>query len=304
MSFLISKQAPFEPLTTITISGDNSSFTRIRRRVGLAPLALASAVVLGCTVHVRSEKQPTGIPFADIGAKVTADYKGEALGITAISEGALLRCEFQKLEGHATPEGLWLASTEPGTEGKLCLRAIAVGRAERETQNLGPLLSPCGNRGNEAWFPELSDLESSSPETAVLLDLTGAVAVSNQTVRFTRPRVTEEYSVSVDGVRQDFLIAERPDGAGELRVDLVLNGARARAAAYGARLTLEGSRRGLAYGRLRVEDATGQELTARLEVLSAERLAVSVADANATYPVRIDPTFSDADWVSLNRNFQ
>ena len=26
---------------------------------------------------------------------------------------------------------------------------------------------------------------------------------------------------------------------------------------------------------------------------------MSVADADATYPVRIDPTFTDADWVSL-----
>jgi hypothetical protein len=62
---------------------------------------------------------------------------------------------------------------------------------------------------------------------------------------------------------------------------------------------LDGSRRVLAYTRLRVEDATGRELPARLQVLSADRLAVSVADANATYPVRIDPIFSDADWVSL-----
>ena len=83
-------------------------------------------------------------------------------------------------------------------------------------------------------------------------------------------------------------------------MELALSGARAEAAAYGARLRLEGSGRALAYSRLRVEDATGRELTARLEVLSADRLAVSVADANATYPVRIDPTFSDADWVSLN----
>jgi hypothetical protein len=35
-------------------------------------------------------------------------------------------------------------------------------------------------------------------------------------------------------------------------------------------------------------------------VLSDHRLAVRVMDANATYPVRIDPTFSDANWVSLN----
>jgi len=87
---------------------------------------------------------------------------------------------------------------------------------------------------------------------------------------------------------------------GQLRVELALSGAQAEAAAGGARLRLEGSGRTLAYSRLRVEDATGRELSARLEVLSAARLAVSVADANATYPVRIDPTFSDADWVSLN----
>jgi hypothetical protein len=83
-------------------------------------------------------------------------------------------------------------------------------------------------------------------------------------------------------------------------VELALSGARAEAAADGARLRLDGSGRTLAYSRLRVEDVTGRELTARLKVLSPDRLAVSVADANATYPVRIDPTFSDADWVSLN----
>ena len=128
-------------------------------------------------------------------------------------------------------------------------------------------------------------------------------------MRFTRPGLTEEYSVSVDGVRQDFIIESPPlnpqrstlnQSAGDLRVELALSGARAEAAADGARLRLDGSGRALAYSRLRVEDATGRELTARLEVLSADRLAVSVADANATYPVRIDPTFSDADWVSLN----
>jgi hypothetical protein len=39
-------------------------------------------------------------------------------------------------------------------------------------------------------------------------------------VQFTRPGVTEEYSVSLNGVRQDFVIAERPAGAGDLRVEL------------------------------------------------------------------------------------
>jgi hypothetical protein len=143
---------------------------------------------------------------------------------------------------------------------------------------------------------------------AQTLARTGKVSVEDKLVRFTRPGLTEEYSVSVDGVRQDFIIESPPlnpqpstlnQSAGDLRVELALSGARAEAASGGARLRLEGSGRALAYSRLRVEDATGRELTARLEVLSPDRLAVSVADANATYPVRIDPTFSDADWVSL-----
>lgn len=35
----------------------------------------------------------------------------------------------------------------------------------------------------------------------------------DKTVLFTQPGVAEEYSVSVDGVRQDFMVIERPAGA-------------------------------------------------------------------------------------------
>jgi hypothetical protein len=274
---------------------------------------LLAALAFCLTGPARAGTQPSGaIPFSDIGARVTADYQGDALGVTATAEGARLRCGFQKLEGHATPQGMWLESTKPGG-GKLRLVATALGRAGLSTLN-------------------------SQPSTA--LATTGTVSVDDKLVRFTRPGLTEEYSVSADGVRQDFIIESPPlnpppsavlstlrstatedglrrtgqllaspkpgDGgstlnqsAGDLRVELALSGARGEAAAGGVRLTFEGSGRALAYSRLRVEDAMGRELTARLEVLSPDRLAVSVADADATYPVRIDPTFSDADWVSL-----
>jgi hypothetical protein len=89
------------------------------------------------------------------------------------------------------------------------------------------------------------------------------------------------------------------------------------------------SGRKIAYGRLRVTDATGKELTARMEVKASDgemigetferevfdegvehdthgacgphdaMLAVVVNDAEAVYPVRIDPTFSDDNWVSM-----
>src|SRR5262249_28756625 len=62
---------------------------------------------------------------------------------------------------------------------------------------------------------------------------------------------------------------------------------------------LNGSGRNLAYSRLRAVDNEGRELSARFEVKSAAELTVAVDDACAVYPVRVDPTFSDANWVSL-----
>jgi hypothetical protein len=241
---------------------------------------LLAVLALTLTAPARAETQPPTIPFSDLGARATAHYQGDALGVTATSGGARLRCGFQKLEGQATPEGLWLESTKPGAAGRLHLVATTLSRPS--TLN-------------------------SQPST--VLPATGTVSVQDKLVRFTRPGLVEEYSVSVDGMRQDFVIESPPlnpqrstlnHSAADLRVELALSGARAEAAADGAKLRLEGSGRTLAYSRLRVEDATGRELTARLEVLSADRLAVSVADANALYPVRIDPTFSDADWLSIN----
>jgi hypothetical protein len=40
--------------------------------------------------------------------------------------------------------------------------------------------------------------------------------VTGQTVRFTRAGLVEEYSVSMDGVRQDFVVPQKPAGDGQL----------------------------------------------------------------------------------------
>ena len=216
------------------------------------------------------------------------------MGVAATADGARLRCGFQKLEGHATPEGLWLESTKPGAAGRLRLSATALCRDS--------------SRARECALTEPDVLELMVPTDVggyTALETSGTVSVSDNLVRFTRAGLTEEYSVSVDGVRQDFIIESPPlnpppstlnsqpstlnHSAGDLRVELALSGARAEAAASGARLTLEGSGRVLAYSRLRVEDATGRELTAHLEVLAADRVALSVADANAVYPCALTP---------------
>jgi hypothetical protein len=126
----------------------------------------------------------------------------------------------------------------------------------------------------------------------------------------------------MDGVRQDFVVMEKPAGTGELRVNLAVSGAKVEQTTFGAQLVLPQSGRKIAYSRLHVTDAKGKELPARIEVTAvgssrcddpggtpqgaAQRtvptnlgLVVVVNDTDATYPVRIDPTFSDANWIGM-----
>ena len=256
---------------------------RILGQTSAAALFVAAITVLAVTTASlwaaspeRLASTPTGsaaasqaIPWADLGAKATAQYSGAGLAVCAGENGAVrLHCVFQRLEGEVTSEGLWLASTVGGA---------AVDH-----------------------FRVVADYVGRDGGAMVALPEHGVTAREAGAARFVRRGLVEEYSVSVDGVRQDLVVPKPPGGAGPLRVDLAVNGARAEVTANGTRLVLNNSGRKLAYSRLRVVDARARELGARLEVVSDHRLAVVAEDAGAAYPVRIDPTFSDADWVSLN----
>src|SRR6266496_3166032 len=57
------------------------------------------------------ERPSAVIAWSQIGAKAGADYQGDGLAVIPTAQGARLRCVFQRLEGDATREGLWLTST-------------------------------------------------------------------------------------------------------------------------------------------------------------------------------------------------
>src|ERR1035441_10417590 len=98
-------------MKTNTVSVSNPISTRLSRRLRPTRLALLVALALGLAGLARAET--ARIPFSEIGDKATADYQGDAMGITATPDDARVRCGFQKLEGRATPPGLWLQSTAP-----------------------------------------------------------------------------------------------------------------------------------------------------------------------------------------------
>ena len=205
------------------------------------------------------------ISWPEFIARSSNQYVGEGLQIEATPAGAQLRCVFQRLKGEARVEGLRLVSTE-SKEDKVSVKATTIGR----------------NHGD-----------------ACTLITTGCVEVVDRKVRFVREDVTEEYSVAADGIRQDFILNERLPGESELHLLIGVSGAQVESAVDGVRLVYEGTGRGLIYGQLKVTDNMGCDLPARMEKKDGHNVIIYLDDRDAQYPVRVDPTFSDANWVSM-----
>ena len=168
--------------------------------MNMQPKALCVAIVTTTLLTMTgvvgaAEFEPN--PSHQLKAIGTKQVDGDSLSVTAIPQSgrARLNCAFQRLEGEATPEGLWLTSTtEAAKGGRFRVVAVSVGRAGSE-------------------------------QTA--LPASGEVSIGDALVRFIRPGVMEEYSVSVDGVRQDFVALEKLPGTSDLCVELALSGATA-----------------------------------------------------------------------------
>jgi cortical protein marker for cell polarity len=255
--------------------GDSRKFCPVGFSYLLASLCFAASFSFPASASSIFAPTNQSIPWAQLGASATAQYSGDGLGVIATPLGAQLRCVLQKLEGEVTVGGLSLSSTVLNARDQLHVTASRIGR--EGGQNL-------------------------------VLEKRGTVHVVEAYARYVRPALIEEYSVTADGIRQDFLVTESPAGRGPLRLHLTLRGARAESSPDGAQLVLNESGRKLNYNRLRVTDATGRELAAWMEPAGKSKignpeskmeLAVVVEDAGALYPLRIDPTFSDANWISM-----
>jgi hypothetical protein len=180
----------------------------------------------------------------------------------------LLSCRWQCLEGSVRTSGLSLRSTAPGnTDAPFSIKAASLERSQGKTAGF------CGS---------------------------GTVETQSGMIRWLRDGVVEEFTTGMDGVRQDFVLTQRPHGEGILRLRLQMEGAKVEAADQGVKLRLPASGRELAYSRLRVTDADGRELPAAFEVTPVGDLSITVDDAQATWPLRVDPTVASALWVSMN----
>jgi hypothetical protein len=206
------------------------------------------------------------IPLGQLGAE--ADKKVSSQTVTVTAEGLKLSAPMQRLEAYVNPRGAIIRSVSQ-TEG-------------RGDFSINPVM--VGRKSNPAAVPGIGTV-SSQDAHSVMLD---------------RNSVVEQFSASADGIRQDFIIPQKPMGKGSLALFLSVNGAKAAAENGGISLTIPTWRK-FVYGNLKATDVSGKPLVAKMEAKNTRQLMITVEDANARYPVTIDPTITDADWSAMNK---
>ncbi len=232
----------------------------------------STAVFIGCAfigfscLADESEKIRKSFPFSELGQKATEKADSNSLGIKAVDNGAEITCKLQALEASVTPSGISFKSTSATKRGTFSMKVTGLSRADHK-------ISQVSSEGN--------------------------VKVSKDCVQIIRSELIEEFTVSGDGIRQDFIVSKKPTGNGEFALVLGLAGATAELSGSGIKIRLTEAGREFAYSKLLVTDASGKKLPSEFKVNSPDKFIVSVDDSNAIYPIRIDPTISDANWVSM-----
>lgn len=161
------------------------------------------------------------------------------------------------------------------------------------------------NGGLEVWLSPNSSCVSIRPLALGRLDgekqplaSEGTFSSDAEGYLIDRGLLRERICETPVGVRQDFIISERPVGGGPLLLLGEVRGARMRVSKGIIRLDLGGGQ-GVAYTHLRVYDASLRRLPAHFTPAGPQQFAVLVDDTDALYPIVIDPTITDANWESI-----
>lgn len=110
-----------------------------------------------------------------------------------------------------------------------------------------------------------------------------------------------QYTNSNEGLRQNFIIKEKPAGSAPLSIQIQLQGNLQPALVNSSRLAFKATDSAstirLLYEDLKVWDNNRTPLKASMK-LKKDRLVIEVDDHNAAYPITIDPVNKTPDWAT------
>ncbi len=136
----------------------------------------------------------------------------------------------------------------------------------------------------------LSSLAIGRGGSPPLVPRLGSASERQNRVTYSSPVITEWFANGPWGLEQGFTVRHRLAGIGPLAISQALSGnTTVRVNADGRGVTFSSVAGSLRYGDLVVTDATGARVPARISV-TAHHLTITIRDAHATYPLRVDPT--------------
>ncbi|NLG18231.1 MAG: hypothetical protein GX556_12935 [Fibrobacter sp.] len=222
-----------------------------------------SILTLLWLVNLQIYAKPDSFSFSDLGAKT--DERTTPCSIKMIDGFAHLYSSMQRLEGRVDQNGITIITGS-------------------KSDDIGSFTMKVRKYGRSGIFSQVSS---------------GILSEDGKLVYLSRPGFVEEFSAGSNGIRQDFVFYSSPLGKGNLQIIIDISNAVASDNANGIRVRLK-TGRDLLYSKLQVIDASGRCLDAHMQTLGNTSISLIIDDTNAKYPVRVDPTIGDADWVSIS----
>lgn len=129
----------------------------------------------------------------------------------------------------------------------------------------------------------------------------GKAAARDQQVTYRYSGFSVEYINDAKGLRQNFIVDQKPQGNGQLKVKLQLQGDLQARLVTAGKVYLhqknDARRVEMVYDDLKVWDAQHRPVPARMEVAAGNEITIVVDDSQAAYPLTVDPLNHLPDWT-------
>jgi len=286
-------------------------------RIGLLGLVVASAAIFASSGKARIKQTPAA-PMPNLRGEAATEYLKQqglysSLG-EAVKAARYVVYPSSPLEGEKggesfyadnpeqrwragfTPDGLILRGGEdPAAGWEFGMRLRSAGYGERQMAVSAGRLNAKGAR---IEYERTVGIADCGLRIADLISPSSICTHERYDLRNPQSAIIEWYVNKIEGLEQGFTVAAPvAERVGEEPLVLLLEltgDLRARAETDGQSVTLsrKSGAQALAYDHLAVVDAQGRKLAARLEAEGGE-VRIVVDDRGASYPVTIDPTFTE-----------
>jgi len=165
--------------------------------------------------------------------------------------------------------------------------------------SISPLQFSAEKKESSNWQEDLSFSELRRGDDHIAIGDGATISRNNSFLTYQYPNFSVEFINSEKGLRQNFIIQNKPAGNGDLQVVLKLKGdLSASLLNNGIQFKDKTGATKLFYTDLNVWDADHRVINASMQLTDKNTLAIVVNDKDANYPLTIDPINKTPEWTT------